>query len=344
MARYTIELKDVVLSHNIFDFSYPFYDERKKPEFEEKFIRHFYFREIGCETVDRFKHYLQDKMLTVFPYYNELFNAANIEYSVLNNYNLTEEFTTTRENVGKSSGVLSAVAQSTATQETESTGNRVTDTDGQADTISNETDTLTEHAETVTTENGSTENSSNTTVNGESTKTVSESVDENKREVRKYLDTPQGKVDLSNTDYLTNLTDTTQDNAQERNAEESDTNSQTTNTSGTGESSNNGTSTTDGTKNGEKTSSVKHTTTGKETTADTMQGSVTDEQKATQDSNTRTYTDSRQTETHKLTRIGNIGVDTDSDMIEKHIRLQKTLRQIELLFFAECEDLFMLVY
>lgn len=48
--------------------------------------------------------------------------------------------------------------------------------------------------------------------------------------------------------------------------------------------------------------------------------------------------------THTLTRKGNIGVQTGSDMVTKHIELQKTLKSIELQFFKECEDLFMLIY
>ena len=349
MANYTIELKDVVAcGHNIFDFKYPFYDERKRPEFEEKFIKHFYFREICCPTVDRFKMYLQDKMLTVFPYYNELFNAASIEYSILNNYNLTEEFTRSVEGEGKSAGISSNVAQLFGTQETETNSNGTVDTTGNSDTVGKDTEKETTNSNTEGTNHSETTTSeaSETTNKQVSSGTSSETVTDSRKNVRKFLDTPQGKVDLTDTEYLTDLTDTTDSGNQSKNG----TNNQTVNSEGEGsktgssETTGGNTSDTDTTRNLERDSTVNQETTGREVSENHGTSTVTDEQKSTQDTNTRLYSDSKQTETHKLTRIGNIGVDTDSDMIEKHIRLQKTLKQIELLFFNECEDLFMMVY
>jgi hypothetical protein len=42
MAKYTVELRDIVKSGlKVFDFDYTFYDEAKKPDFEQKFINHF---------------------------------------------------------------------------------------------------------------------------------------------------------------------------------------------------------------------------------------------------------------------------------------------------------------
>lgn len=345
MAEYTIELKDVIAAgHNIFDFKYPFYDETKRHEFEEKFIRHFYFREIGCPTIDRFKVYLHDKMTTVFPYYNELFNAANIEYSILNNYNLTEEFTTTRENKGKTAGVSSTVGQLFGSQESESQNDRTVDSVGNADTVGHDTEQETTNSTTETQGTSKTDTTNKQTVDGSNNKTTTENVEDSKHNVKKFLDTPQGLTDLSNTKYLTDLTDVTETGEQTRNGTETGTDTQTTDGNGTSDTTTTGDSETNTTRNGEKNTTVNQETTGKETTDDHVTATVKDEQKTTQDNNTRTFMDSKQTETHKLTRIGNIGVDTDSDMIEKHIRLQKTLKQIELLFFNECEDLFMLVY
>lgn len=345
MAKYTIELKDVVAAgHNIFDFPYPFYDERKRHEFEEKFIRHFYFREIGCSTIDRFKVYLEDKMNVVFPYYNKLFEAAAIEYDLLNNYNLTEEFTTTRENTGKTAGVSSTVGQLFGTQESESQNDRTVDSVGNADTMGHDTETETSNSTTETTGTSKTDTTNSQTVEGSNNKTTTESVEDSKRNVKKFLDTPQGQTDLSNSKYLTDLTDVTEDGEQTRNGTESGTDTQTTNGSGSSDTETTGDSETTTTRNGEKNTTVNQETTGKETTDDHVSATVTDEQKTTQDNNTRTFMDSKQTETHTLTRIGNIGVQTGADMVRIHVELQKTLRKIERMFFDECEDLFMLVY
>lgn len=277
MAKYTIELREIV-EHgiSIFDFPYTFYDDTKRREFEEKFIRHFYFREIGCETVERFKWYLQDKMNTVFPYYNELFKSASIEYDVLDNYKLTETYTRNIENTNKQSGISSTVGQVMGEQETESKQNK------SIDTTANDKENIT----TISEENSSSDL------------------------VKKFLDTPQGLTDLSDSKYLTTLN---QD---------------------TGEGSTNGSSDSETTRNA----------TGNETTTDNVTGTLHNEQKTTTDNNTRMYTNGEQSETYTLTRRGNIGVDTDSDAIEKHNRLQKTLKNIEKMFFDECEDLFMLVY
>lgn len=289
MSNYTIELRKVLdLGYNIFDFNYPFYDESKRLEFEQNFIRHFYFREIGVPSVEQFKHYLKDKMFVVFPYYNELFNAANIKYSILDNYKLTEEFTMERNDAGKSGVVSSTVGQSFGKQESENEHENVTDTQSNTDYASNEDDA------TTIIENGAS----------------------NGHTVKKYLDTPQGLTDISDSKYLTSINDDTETGSQKRDAET------TVN----------------------KSSESNQQTTGKDVDKGSVKSSSSDEQKTTHDNNTRTQAESKQTEKHTLVRSGNIGVDTDSDMIEKHIRLQKTLRNIEKMFFDECEDLFMLVY
>lgn len=305
MADYTIELRHVVGNgHNIFDFNYPFYDESKRLEFEEKFIRHFYFREIGHPSIDRFKHYLRDKMLVAFPYYNELFKAATIEYSILDNYKLTEEFTMERNDAGKSGVVSSTVGQFFGKQESESEQERVTDSVGHVNVVGKDTD--------KETTNGETSGHSNTdTTNGEHL-------------VKKYLDTPQGLTDISDSKYLTSLNDD----------DKTATGSATTDESGNSST----------TRNAERNTLSNQKTTGKDTETGKASVTTSDEQKTTHDNNTRTQMEGKQTEKHTLVRSGNIGVDTDSDMIEKHIRLQKTLRNIERMFFDECEDLFMLVY
>lgn len=333
MADYTIELKDVIaLGHNIFDFNYPFYDERKRPEFEERFIRHFYFREIGCPTIDRFKVYLRDKMETVFPYYNKLFETSLVEYDLLNNYNLTEEITTERENEGKTRGESYTVGRLEGEQNTQSVQNRVTDTEGNVSANGKETNVETTHSETDNTTHAESDRTQN--VNGTTTETDTET----KSNTRKFLDTPQGLTNLSDSNYLTDLTHVAENNSITKSVDSD------TDTTGHDESDTTGHSETNATHNGERNTESNQDSTGKETTNDTVSGSVKDEQKSTQDNNTRTYAEGKAKEIQKLTRIGNIGVQTGADMIRIHVDLQKTLRNIERMFFDECEDLFMLVY
>jgi len=118
MSKYTTELRDIEKSGlKVFDFPYVFYDETKKPDFEKKFIAHFFFREIGMETVGRFKHYLKVKCDEVLPYYNMLLKTSLYEYDVKNNYNLTETFTKTNSNLKVLSENLSLNGTNSNTEE-----------------------------------------------------------------------------------------------------------------------------------------------------------------------------------------------------------------------------------
>lgn len=356
MAEYTIELRDVVSHHNIFDFSYPFYDENKRRAFEESFIRHFYFREIGCQTVDRFVWYLKDKMYTVFPYYNELFKTAQIEYSVLDNYNITEQYERSVDRTEKGAGFSSTVGQNFDKHNTESERTQngegsstvnITGQNGEQETTNTETDhvnkTTVDETDNTTTASERSEEHDNDVVKHLETETDGS-------EVRKFLDTPQGLLDLSESKYLTTLNhDTNHSNV------DSD---ETTNDAGTSSVTENGTNnrTVDREENGEA-NTITDTTrnlsgnatqnqTGTTTSSDDERATSNyeGEQHTTSDNNTRTESIGNQKENFKLTRRGNIGVDTDADMIQKHINLQRVLQRIELMFFDECEDLFMMVY
>ena len=52
-----------------------------------KIINHFYLREIGAETPDRFNFYLGRKMQEIMPYYNQMYKSELLEFDPLaNNY------------------------------------------------------------------------------------------------------------------------------------------------------------------------------------------------------------------------------------------------------------------
>lgn len=59
----------------IFTFSFPFYDDNKLVDFQKKFIKHFFFREIGFETINLFKFRLNETLNLIMPYYNKLYLA-----------------------------------------------------------------------------------------------------------------------------------------------------------------------------------------------------------------------------------------------------------------------------
>ena len=76
MANYTMELRQMIDEPliGLFTFSYDFYtdDKESKKEFERLFIEHYYFREIGYETPERFKMKLKAKLDLIMPYYRQL--------------------------------------------------------------------------------------------------------------------------------------------------------------------------------------------------------------------------------------------------------------------------------
>ena len=76
----------------IFDFDYPYYLQENRKKFEQNFIEHFYFSEIGSETVARFKHRLKSKLNLIMPYWNKVLMADDLEQRILDNYDVTETF------------------------------------------------------------------------------------------------------------------------------------------------------------------------------------------------------------------------------------------------------------
>lgn len=348
MAKYTIELRDVVKHTNIFDFSYPFYDENKRAEFEEKFIKHFYFREIGTSSIDRFKYFLQDKFNTVFPYYNKLFEATEIEYSVLKNYDLTETFTRTVDGENKSSGISSTVGRTFDEQHAKHRNKRDTTINETIDSTGNVVEV--ENADTESNVNRNeqteTETNKNNNTSGSNSKTTDSNTSGETEEIKRFLDTPQGKLDLSDSKYLTSLNHDNSTSSSNTHTTENGTNEENTTEN------NDSTSTTDSDENTKSESvrnlnrdTVDHSErVANETSKECGKVDTIAEQKTMSDGNTRVKSEEKQVEDYIKHTIGDVGVTPASEMIMYHIKLQKVLMNIEKMFFEECEDLFMLVY
>ncbi len=65
----------------IFDFSYPIFNEAYKPVLETKIIKHYYTREIGMETYGLWKMKLDMKMNEIMPYYNKLYESELLKFN-----------------------------------------------------------------------------------------------------------------------------------------------------------------------------------------------------------------------------------------------------------------------
>lgn len=60
---------------------YPIYDESKRRQLNDKFIRHYWMREIGCETVGHFCLWCSNTFNEIMPYYNKMYESEllNVE-------------------------------------------------------------------------------------------------------------------------------------------------------------------------------------------------------------------------------------------------------------------------
>lgn len=62
---------------------FPIFDEKYRAELCKKILRHYYTREICCETVGRWKLFLSDKMKNIMPYYNQLYQSELLKIQPL---------------------------------------------------------------------------------------------------------------------------------------------------------------------------------------------------------------------------------------------------------------------
>lgn len=99
MSRYTLELRFIEEDKDfiLFPKDFPFYtdDETLRTNFIKKFYNEYRFREIGFETVGRFKLQLMSKLYNIMPYYVEYYKTilkAN-ETDFMQTKDVTETFT-----------------------------------------------------------------------------------------------------------------------------------------------------------------------------------------------------------------------------------------------------------
>lgn len=92
MSKYTITIKN--LMDNNFDFGlndYPIWNESYRSTLNQKILYHYYENEIGFETANLFKFYLNNKMREIMPYYNKMYNSVeNAITNVMANVDLKE--------------------------------------------------------------------------------------------------------------------------------------------------------------------------------------------------------------------------------------------------------------
>lgn len=93
MSKYTISIKN--LMKNNFDFGlndYPIFDESYREILNNNILFYYYEDEIGLETPELFKIYLNRTLNRIMPYYNNLYLAQKniLETGLFNNVNYSE--------------------------------------------------------------------------------------------------------------------------------------------------------------------------------------------------------------------------------------------------------------
>lgn len=116
-SKLTLELRDVIAGGvDLWDFEYPsYYKDAQKKEFEKKVIDHYFFRQIGQETVGRFLHMFRSKVREIMPYYIDIYKTVEIMHGLENpfdNVDVLETFEqeTTDSSSGESSSTTSGSA------------------------------------------------------------------------------------------------------------------------------------------------------------------------------------------------------------------------------------------
>ena len=99
VASYTTTIAEMLnngLTQNIFPANYEFYldDAQARKTFEDKFIKHYYYREIGFETPFMFIQKLESHLLLNMPYWKQLYQTEleSRDINFLLNKDLRETF------------------------------------------------------------------------------------------------------------------------------------------------------------------------------------------------------------------------------------------------------------
>lgn len=73
----------------IFTTKTEFFDENYRSVLCKKVLKHYYLREIGCETVGIWKLWVNTKLEEIMPYYNQLYKSAQLEFNPLHDTDIT---------------------------------------------------------------------------------------------------------------------------------------------------------------------------------------------------------------------------------------------------------------
>lgn len=131
---------DAVLAsswNRIFTSKVEFFNESYRSILCQKILKHYYLREIGTETVGVWKLWMNERLETIMPYYNKLYESELIKFEPLNDVNLTRKHDrtadVTEERNGETSDTSNGTRNVTGTNDTKETGTGTTTTSAESD-------------------------------------------------------------------------------------------------------------------------------------------------------------------------------------------------------------------
>jgi len=100
---------------------------------------HYFNKEIGLETVELWKFYLEERLNLIMPYYNEMYKTVSKDFDFLTSYNMVEDYGSEGTNKSNSNS--------------NSTGNNKYSDSSDSNTISDTHNEVTENSNTTGSEN-----------------------------------------------------------------------------------------------------------------------------------------------------------------------------------------------
>ena len=128
MATFTMELRDVidVVGENGVGLSdYPIFDEAHRATLNRKILDHYWYYEIGHETIDQFVRQMRTKMQEVMPYFNEMYKTTLVKYDILSTVDIIADSKNENSTHSKTSGNSNSNESGNSTTSTDSTARAV---------------------------------------------------------------------------------------------------------------------------------------------------------------------------------------------------------------------------
>ena len=127
-TKVTLELCEIIESGvKLWDFDYPsYYKGDEKSSFEQKVVDHYYFRQIGQETVGRFLYCFRSRIREIMPRYIEMYKTVELMKELDNPFDNVDIVETYEE---ESSGTSSGTSTGSASSSSSSTDNKTSSED-----------------------------------------------------------------------------------------------------------------------------------------------------------------------------------------------------------------------